>query len=52
MNPLGGGMIPENQESFSYLAEGTDLTVAQAALRFVASHREITVTLEIGRAHV
>ncbi|MDE6938249.1 MAG: aldo/keto reductase [Lachnospiraceae bacterium] len=45
MNPLGGGMIPENQESFSYLAEGTDLTVAQAALRFVASHREITVTL-------
>ena len=45
MNPLGGGMIPRNPRSFSYLTEGTDLTVPQAALRFVASHREITVTL-------
>ena len=45
MNPLGGGLIPQNPEAFSYLTEGTDLTVAQAALRFVASHREITVTL-------
>lgn len=45
MNPLGGGIIPQNPESFSYLAEGSELTVAQAALRFVASHREITVTL-------
>ena len=45
MNPLGGGMIPENPDAFSYLTKGTDLTVAQAALRFVASHREITVTL-------
>lgn len=45
MNPLGGGMIPQNPESFSYLTEGTDLTVPQAALRFVASHKEITVTL-------
>ena len=45
MNPLGGGMIPENPKAFSYLTEGTDLTVPQAALRFVASHKEITVTL-------
>ena len=45
MNPNGGGMIPQNPELFSYLTEGTDLTVAQAALRFVASHKEITVTL-------
>ena len=45
MNPLGGGLIPQNPEAFAYLTEGTDLTVAQAALRFVASHREITVTL-------
>jgi Predicted oxidoreductases of the aldo/keto reductase family len=45
MNPLGGGLIPQNPEAFSYLTEGTDLTVAQAALRFVASHKEITVTL-------
>lgn len=45
MNPLGGGIIPNNPQTFSYLAEGTDLTVPQAGLRFVASHKEITVTL-------
>lgn len=45
MNPLGGGLIPASPENFAYLAEGTDLTVPQAALRFVASHKEITVTL-------
>lgn len=45
MNPLGGGLIPRNPEIFRYLTEGTDLTVAQAALRFVASHKEITVAL-------
>lgn len=45
MNPLGGGLIPGNPKVFSYLADGTDLTVAQAALRFVASHREISVAL-------
>ena len=45
MNPLGGGMIPANPDAFRYLTEGTDLTVPQAALRFVASHKEITVTL-------
>ena len=45
MNPLGGGLIPSNPGIFSYLAEGTELTVPQAALRFVASHKEISVTL-------
>lgn len=45
MNPLSGGLIPSNPEKFKYLAEGTDLTVPQAALRFVASHKEITITL-------
>lgn len=45
MNPLGGGIIPQNPEAFSYLTAKTDLTVPQAALRFVASHKEITVTL-------
>lgn len=54
MNPLGGGIIPQNPDYFKYLAEGTDLTVAQAALRFVASHKEITVTLNgcTSKAHV
>lgn len=45
MNPLGGGMIPQNPSMFEYLTEGTDLTVPQAALRFVASHKEISVAL-------
>ncbi len=45
MNPLGGGLIPDNPEVFQYLTEGTNLNVAQAALRFVASHKEITVAL-------
>ncbi len=45
MNPLSGGMIPATPEKFQYLIEGTDFTVPQAALRFVASHKEITVTL-------
>ena len=45
MNPLGGCLIPSNPDTFRYLAEGTDLTVPQAALNFVASHKEITITL-------
>lgn len=45
MNPLGGGLIPQNPDTFSYLTKGTDLNVAQAALRFVASHKEITIAL-------
>lgn len=45
MNPLGGGVIPAHPELFGYLAEGTDLNVAQAALRFVASHQEISIAL-------
>ena len=54
MNPLGGGLIPNNPEKFAYLAEGTNLNVAGAALRFVASHREITVALAgcATKAHV
>jgi len=45
MNPLGGGLIPRNPKMFAHLTEGTDLTVAQAALRFVISHEEVTVAL-------
>jgi hypothetical protein len=54
MNPLGGGIIPAHPEQFGFLAEGTDLTVAQAALRFVASQQEISVALNgfTTKAHV
>jgi predicted aldo/keto reductase-like oxidoreductase len=54
MNPLGGGLIPKNPDKFAYLAEKDGLTVPQAAVRFVASHREITIAL-VGcttKAHV
>lgn len=45
MNPLGGGTIPQNPSFFDYLTENTDLTVAQASVRYVASHKEIAVAL-------
>lgn len=45
MNPLGGGLIPRNPKFYSYLVEGTSDTIAQAALRFNISHKEITVAL-------
>lgn len=45
MNPLGGGVIPASPQLFSYLTEGTEYNAAQAALRFVAGHREVSVTL-------
>ncbi len=45
MNPLGGGTIPRNPQFYSYLTEGTSDTIAQAALRFNISHKEITTAL-------
>ncbi|KOM98645.1 aldo/keto reductase [Clostridium botulinum] len=45
MNPLGGGVIVQNPNYFKYLTEDTNLNVAQAALRFVVSHEEISVVL-------
>lgn len=45
MNPLGGGIIPQNQEYFSFLIERPEESVVQAALRFNASHAGITVAL-------
>lgn len=45
MNPLGGGIIPQNAEYFSFIKEKQEESVVQAALRFNASHEEITVAL-------
>ncbi|GAB6086385.1 aldo/keto reductase [Alkaliphilus crotonatoxidans] len=45
MNPLGGGLIPQHQEYFSFLRQFDDETVSQAALRFNAAQKGITVIL-------
>ena len=45
MNPLGGGIIPQNPEFFSFIKQDKNETLAQAALRFNISHKEITVAL-------
>ncbi len=44
MNPLSGGVIPQNEKKLSYLA-AADETPTQAALRFCISSPEIAVTL-------
>ncbi|SCY72909.1 aldo/keto reductase [Alkaliphilus peptidifermentans] len=45
MNPLGGGLIPQNDKYFSFLKEGEGESVSQAALRFNAAQKGITVVL-------
>ncbi|MDR1251668.1 MAG: aldo/keto reductase [Treponema sp.] len=44
MNPLGGGIIPQNPELFGFLRRSGEGTVA-AALRFLWDHPDISVTL-------
>ncbi|KAB3532103.1 aldo/keto reductase [Alkaliphilus serpentinus] len=45
MNPLGGGLIPQHKDYFSFLTEREGETVSQAALRFNAAQEGITVVL-------
>lgn len=45
MNPLGGGVIPQNAERFAFIKENDSQTIAQAALLFNASQNGITVVL-------
>lgn len=45
MNPLGGGMIPQNPERFAFLRESPDEGVVPGALRFLMSDPRITVAL-------
>ena len=44
MNPLGGGVIPQNPQQFTFLQRPGEGIVA-AALRFLWDHSEITSTL-------
>ncbi len=45
MNPLGGGIIPQKADYFDFIRSGDDANVVDAALRFNASHDEITTVL-------
>lgn len=45
MNPLGGGLIPQNPERFSFLAEDNAGGVVEAALRFNVSNPYISSAL-------
>ncbi|TVQ24656.1 MAG: aldo/keto reductase [Spirochaetaceae bacterium] len=45
MNPLGGGLIPNNPDLFSFVKTQENESVVEAALRFLFAHREITVSL-------
>jgi hypothetical protein len=45
MNPLGGGVIPQNPDLFDFLKTQANETVVEAALRFLFAHEEITASL-------
>ena len=45
MNPLSGGVIPQNEKRFAFIKENDFQSVVSAALRFNMAHPEITVTL-------
>ena len=45
MNPLGGGLIPQNSEYFRFTQNSGSESVAQAALRFIAANDAIKIVL-------
>jgi predicted aldo/keto reductase-like oxidoreductase len=45
MNPLGGGLIPQNPDVFSFIKTRPDQGIVEAALHFLWSHEELTTTL-------
>lgn len=45
MNPLSGGVIPQNEHRFRFIQESEDISVTSSALRFNMGHPEITVVL-------
>ncbi len=45
MNPLGGGLIPQNAEKFAFLKSETADNVVSAALQFNLSHPAISTVL-------
>jgi uncharacterized protein len=45
MNPLGGGVIPQHPERFSFVRTRDDETVVEGALRFLLNDTRVTVAL-------
>ena len=45
MNPLGGGIIPQNPGVFDFVRTREEETVVEGALRFIFSHDEICTAL-------
>ncbi len=45
MNPLGGGIIPQNPSVFEFIRTRPDQDIVEAALHFQFSHKEITCSL-------
>jgi hypothetical protein len=45
MNPLGGGLIPQNPERFAFVKTRPDESVVEGALRFLLNDRRITIAL-------
>jgi len=45
MNPLGGGLIPQNPERFAFVKSRSDESVVEGALRFLINDPRITIAL-------
>ena len=45
MNPLGGGLIPQNPQRFSFIRTRDDENVVEAGLRFLINDPRITTAL-------
>ena len=45
MNPLGGGLIPQQEKYFSFLRHPQDRSTVEAALRFVYAHPAVKIVL-------
>jgi predicted aldo/keto reductase-like oxidoreductase len=45
MNSLGGGIIPHNQDFFSFIRQDQDASLSSAALKFIYAHPQITTML-------
>lgn len=45
MNPLSGGLIPQRHDYFDFIKEFENQSVVEVALKFNASHKEITTVL-------